>query len=76
MQKGNTNKMIFKIQHIVSYLSHFMTLNPGDIITTGTPHGVGMAHKPQIFLKEGDEMLLKIDHLGTQRQKVMSMKSR
>jgi len=75
MQKGNTNKMIFKIKHIVSYLSHFMTLNPGDIITTGTPHGVGMAHKPQIFLKEGDEMLLKIDHLGTQRQKVMSMKS-
>ena len=45
MQKGNTNKMIFGVKHIVSYLSHFMTLNPGDIITTGTPPGVGMANE-------------------------------
>ena len=60
-QKGNTNKMIFGVKHIVSYLSHFMTLNPGDIITTGTPSGVGMARNPQIFLKPGDEMILNID---------------
>ena len=75
MQKGNTNKMIFGVKHIISYLSHFMTLNPGDIVTTGTPPGVGMAMKPQIFLKSGDEMMLKIDNLGSQRQKVISMKS-
>mgnify|MGYP002525218635 FL=1 len=73
-QKGNTNKMIFGVKHIVSYLSHFMTLNPGDIITTGTPPGVGMARNPQIFLKPGDEMILNIDHLGSQKQKVISMK--
>ena len=74
MQKGNTSKMIFNVKHIVSYLSHFMTLHPGDIITTGTPPGVGMARKPQIFLKDGDEMILKIDNLGTQKQKVISIK--
>ena len=71
MQKGNTNKMIFDIKHLVSYVSHFMTLYPGDIITTGTPSGVGMAKKPQIFLKNGDEMVLKIDGLGFQNQKVV-----
>jgi len=71
MQKGNTNKMIFDVKHLVSYLSHFMTLYPGDIVTTGTPSGVGMAKKPQIFLKNGDEMVLKIDGLGFQNQKVV-----
>ena len=71
MQKGNTNKMIFGVKHIVSYVSHFMTLHTGDIITTGTPPGVGMAQKPQIFLKSEDEMLLTIDGLGYQKQKVM-----
>ena len=71
MQKGNTNKMIFDVKHLVSYVSHFMTLYPGDIITTGTPSGVGMAKKPQIFLKNGDEMVLKIDGLGFQNQKVV-----
>ena len=70
MQEGNTNKMIFNVNYIVSYLSQFMTLNPGDIITTGTPPGVGMARNPQMFLKNGDEMTLKIDHLGFQKQKV------
>ena len=74
MQKGNTNKMIFGVNYIVSYLSNFMTLNPGDIISTGTPPGVGMARKPQVFLKSGDEMILNIDNLGTQKQKVISMK--
>ena len=74
MQKGNTNKMIFGVKHIVSYLSQFITLNPGDIITTGTPPGVGMAMKPPKFLKAGDEMILNIDNLGIQRQKVIAIK--
>ena len=73
MQKGNTSKMIFNVQHIVSYLSRFMTLMPGDIICTGTPPGVGMGRKPQIFLENGDEMILTIDSLGSQRQKVISL---
>ena len=70
MQKGNTNKMIFNINFILSYLSKFMSLQPGDIVTTGTPPGVGMAKKPQIFLKSGDEINLSIDNLGAQKQKV------
>ena len=73
VQKGNTNKMIFGVNHLVSYVSQFMTLNPGDIITTGTPPGVGMAHKPPIFLKEGDELILNIDNLGMQKQKIFSI---
>jgi len=71
MQKGNTKKMIFDVTYIVSYLSNFMTLNPGDIITTGTPPGVGMAKNPSVFLKKGDEMMLKIDNLGFQKQRVI-----
>ena len=73
MQKGNTKKMIFGVKYIISYLSHFITLNPGDIITTGTPPGVGMAMKPQKFLKASDEIILNIDYLGSQKQKVISM---
>ena len=65
--------MIFGVKYIVSYLSHFITLNPGDIITTGTPPGVGMAMKPQKFLKANDEIILNIDNLGSQKQKVISM---
>ena len=72
MQKGNTKKMIFNVNFLVSYISNFITLKPGDIITTGTPPGVGMAKKPQIFLKQGDEMTLSIDNLGFQKQKVAS----
>jgi len=72
MQKGNTSKMIFNVDYIVSYMSHFMTLKPGDIITTGTPPGVGMAKNPQKFLKPGDEMILLIEKLGCQIQKVKS----
>ena len=68
----NTKKMIFGVEYIVSYLSNFMTLYPGDIITTGTPPGVGMAKKPEVFLKPGDEMILEIDRLGFQKQKVIS----
>ena len=70
MQKANTQSMIFGVNHLVSYLSFFMTLKPGDIITTGTPPGCGIGRKPQIFLKSGDEMNLTIDHLGEQHQKV------
>ena len=72
MQKGNTNKMIFGIKYLVSYLSRFMTLNPGDIIATGTPAGVGMAKKPQRFLKPGDEIELHIDGLSSQKQRIIS----
>ena len=70
MQTGNTSKMIFNINFILSYLSNFMSLHAGDIVTTGTPSGVGMGKKPPLYLKSGDEMSLTIDHLGTQRQKV------
>ena len=63
--------MIFGVTYIVSYLSNFMTLNPGDIITTGTPPGVGMSKNPSIYLKKGDVMMLKIDNLGFQKQKVI-----
>ena len=70
MQKGNTNKMIFNINYLLSYLSNFMSLQAGDIITTGTPPGVGMGKKPPIYLKAGDEIKLFIDMLGEQRHKV------
>jgi len=70
MQKGNTNKMIFNINFLLCYLSKFMTLKPGDIVTTGTPPGVGYGKKPPIFLKSGDEIKLSIDELGEQKQKV------
>ena len=70
MQTGNTSKMIFSINFILSYLSNFMSLQPGDIITTGTPPGVGMGKKPPLYLKSGDEIQLMIDRLGNQYQKV------
>jgi 2-keto-4-pentenoate hydratase/2-oxohepta-3-ene-1,7-dioic acid hydratase in catechol pathway len=71
MQKGTTRNMIFNCAKIVSYLSHFMTLSPGDIIPTGTPAGVGLGKKPPRFLKPGDTMRLSISGLGEQRQKVL-----
>ncbi len=71
MQTGNTNTMIFGVQKLVSYLSHFVTLVPGDIVSTGTPPGVGMGIKPKpVFLKSGDSMRLGIDGLGEQKQAV------
>jgi 2,4-didehydro-3-deoxy-L-rhamnonate hydrolase len=74
-QRGNTKTMIFDCQTIVSYVSQFMTLNPGDIITTGTPPGVGMGMKPNPqFLKPGDVMTLGIAGLGQQKQKVVKYK--
>jgi 2,4-diketo-3-deoxy-L-fuconate hydrolase len=70
-QTGNTRTMIFSVAHIVSHLSRYMTLEPGDLITTGTPPGVGMGIKPHpVYLKPGDVMTLGIDRLGTQRQAV------
>ena len=71
MQSGNTKNMIFNTNFIVSYLSKFMSLQPGDLITTGTPAGVGMGMKPQVFLKSGDNIKLSIDLLGEQNSKVV-----
>ena len=71
MQSGNTKNMIFDTNFIVSYLSKFMSLQPGDLITTGTPAGVGMGMKPQVFLKSGDNIKLSIDLLGEQNSKVV-----
>jgi len=72
MQKGTTRNMIFNCAKIVSYLSHFMTLAPGDVIPTGTPAGVGLGMKPPRFLKPGDTMRLTVSGLGEQRQKVLA----
>ena len=68
MQEGNTDDLIFKIPHLVSYISRFMTLLPGDIISTGTPAGVGLGFNPPVYLKEGDMVELGIDGLGIQKQ--------
>ena len=72
MQSGNTKNMIFNTNFILSYLSKFMSLQPGDLITTGTPAGVGMGIKPPVFLKIGDCIKLAIDNLGNQNSKVVS----
>ena len=73
MQTGNTGKMVFNVYYLVSYLSRFMSLQPGDLITTGTPPGVGMGRKPQVFLKDNDQIRLSIDNLGEQNSKVISL---
>jgi 2,4-didehydro-3-deoxy-L-rhamnonate hydrolase len=67
-QNGNTSNMVFKVPYLVSYLSQFMTLLPGDVISTGTPAGVGLGFNPPVYLKKGDEVELGIEGLGTQRQ--------
>ncbi len=72
VQNGSTKTMIFNVAQIVSYLSHFMILEPGDVITTGTPPGVGMGMKPQRFLKAGDVVSLGIEGLGEQRQRFVA----
>ncbi|MEN9781615.1 MAG: hypothetical protein RL014_2763 [Pseudomonadota bacterium] len=72
VQSGSTKTMIFGAAKLVSYVSQFMTLEPGDVITTGTPPGVGMGMKPPVFLKRGDVMTLGIQGLGEQRQKVVA----
>lgn len=70
-QNGNTRTMIFRIPEIISYLSRFMSLQPGDIISTGTPPGVGLGQKPPLYLKAGQVMHLGIEGLGEQRQKTV-----
>lgn len=76
MQTGNTSKMIFNVRQIVSYVSRFVTLMPGDVIVTGTPPGVGLGQKPPRFLKAGDVMTLGAEHLGTQTQRVVAWHAR
>ena len=73
-QTGNTSLMIFNFNFLISHISQFITLMPGDIITTGTPAGVGMGMSPPDYLKEGDEMMLNVDHLGKQKLKVIKEK--
>ena len=70
VQNGNTRTMVFGISHLVSYVSQYMTLLPGDVIATGTPPGVGMGMKPETYLKPGDVMRLGIEGLGEQKQNV------
>lgn len=72
MQTGSTQTMVFSVAKIVSYVSEFMTLEPGDVITTGTPPGVGLGMKPPVYLKAGDTMALGIEGLGEQRQVVVA----
>jgi 2-keto-4-pentenoate hydratase/2-oxohepta-3-ene-1,7-dioic acid hydratase in catechol pathway len=71
MQTGNTNKMIFNMNFILSYLSNFMSLQPGDIVTTGTPPGVGMAMKPATYLQVGNKLKLNIEGLGEQNSQIV-----
>ena len=74
MQNGNTSNLIFNIPHLISYVSRFMTLMPGDIISTGTPAGVGLGMKPPVYLKPGDVVELGIDGLGKSMQPVIAYK--
>jgi len=74
MQRGNTRNMIFGVAFLVSYVSQFMTLEPGDVLTTGTPAGVGLGKKPPVFLRAGDEIRLGIEGLGEQRQSVVAFR--
>lgn len=71
MQDSNTSDMLFPVSHLVSYISRYMTLLPGDVIATGTPEGVGMGKEPQRYLREGDVMVLGVEGLGEQRQRVV-----
>lgn len=75
MQTGSTSNMIFNCRQVVSYVSHFMTLNPGDLIITGTPPGVGMGKSPPTFLKPGDVVTLGVEKLGSQRQSIRAFGS-
>lgn len=71
-QNGNTRTMVFRVAHLVSYLSQYMSLQPGDVISTGTPPGVGMGQRPPIYLAPGDNIVLGIHGLGVQRQNVVA----
>lgn len=70
MQDGTTANLIFNVPYLIAYLSQFMTLLPGDVISTGTPAGVGLGFKPPVYLKPGDVVELGIDGLGTSKQTV------
>ncbi len=72
MQNGSTSTMIFPVKKLVSYLSQFFTLHPGDVITTGTPSGVGMSRRPPVFLRAGQTVRLGVESLGEQRQNVVA----
>jgi 2-keto-4-pentenoate hydratase/2-oxohepta-3-ene-1,7-dioic acid hydratase in catechol pathway len=74
IQNSNTSDMIFTIAHIISQVSHYVELQPGDVITTGTPPGVGLGMKPERFLQEGDQMTVCVEGLGTQKQTVVRWK--
>jgi 2-keto-4-pentenoate hydratase/2-oxohepta-3-ene-1,7-dioic acid hydratase in catechol pathway len=74
-QNGNTRTMVFGVPYLVSYLSRFMSLRPGDIISTGTPPGVGHGMKPPVYLREGNEVRLGVAGLGEQRQRVVAFRS-
>jgi 2-keto-4-pentenoate hydratase/2-oxohepta-3-ene-1,7-dioic acid hydratase in catechol pathway len=71
-QTSNTNQLIFNVPQVVSYISQFMTLLPGDVISTGTPHGVGLGFNPPIYLKPGDVVTLGMDGLGDQKQNTIA----
>ena len=75
MQSGSTSTMVFGVKTLVSYISQFMVLEPGDVITTGTPPGVGMGKKPPRFLEPGDTVSLGVDGLGRQAQRVVAYKA-
>jgi 2-keto-4-pentenoate hydratase/2-oxohepta-3-ene-1,7-dioic acid hydratase in catechol pathway len=75
MQDGNTSDFIFNIQEVVAYLSQFMSLMPGDIISTGTPEGVGLGLNPPVYLKNGDVVELGVEGLGTAKQHIKSWTS-
>jgi 2-keto-4-pentenoate hydratase/2-oxohepta-3-ene-1,7-dioic acid hydratase in catechol pathway len=72
LQDSNTRELIFKIPALIEFLSSVMTLEPGDVISTGTPAGVGFAHKPPRWLKEGDEMIVRIQGVGALRNPVVA----
>ena len=75
LQHSNTSDFIFDIPHVISYISQFMTLLPGDVISTGTPFGVGLGFNPPKYLKAGDVMELGIDGLGVSRQEVVGFQT-
>ena len=72
MQTGSTSTMVFSVAALLAYISQYMTLTPGDVITTGTPPGVGMARNPRVFLQAGDELRLSVSGLGEQRVMVVA----
>jgi 2-keto-4-pentenoate hydratase/2-oxohepta-3-ene-1,7-dioic acid hydratase in catechol pathway len=71
-QNGSTRTMVFGVAHLVSYISQFMSLQPGDIISTGTPPGVGLGQKPPVYLRAGQVMRLSIEGLGEQAQRTVA----